>query len=232
MYLRDLKILKDKLPTYPGVLGRERYFCSAVLITLVLIDGEYNFLFQIRASNIKQEGEISFPGGKHDPNTDSDFSQTAIRETMEELGIAKEKIEIIGRLDIFIAPMGVLIEPFIGCLNISNLSELNINRKEVEDVFLLPVSFFENNPPKEYKARVIVEPSYFENGKEIILLPVKKLGLPEIYNKPWGGTIHRIFVYETKKGPIWGITAELIYAFVSLLKITKTSGEVLHNKNY
>ena len=206
----DLRLFKQNLPQFPGVQGREKYFNSAVLIPLVLINEQYHFLFQKRASNIRQGGEICFPGGKYDPKIDLDYSKTAIRETVEELGLTEEKIKIEGRLDTLVAPMGAIIDAFVGRIEIKRLNELSINKKEVEDVFCLPVSFFENETPEEYKVRVMVESSYIDNGEERILLPAKELGLPERYHKPWGGTFHSIYLYNTEKGTIWGITAELI----------------------
>ncbi|MFP4017551.1 MAG: hypothetical protein ACLFUI_11025, partial [Halanaerobiales bacterium] len=42
-----LKNLKKNLPEIPGILGKEEhYFNSAVLISLVEIEGEYHFLFE------------------------------------------------------------------------------------------------------------------------------------------------------------------------------------------
>ncbi|SDC80044.1 MULTISPECIES: hypothetical protein [unclassified Candidatus Frackibacter] len=41
---RDLDKIKEMLQKPPGISGKERYFNSAVLIPLVLIDGEYQFL--------------------------------------------------------------------------------------------------------------------------------------------------------------------------------------------
>ena len=58
-----LKRLVSNLPKHPNVLGISRFFNSAVLIPLVKIDGEYNLIFQKRAANIRQGGDICFPGG-------------------------------------------------------------------------------------------------------------------------------------------------------------------------
>ena len=59
----NLKKLISKLPKHPNVLGRDRFFNSAVLIPLVKINGEYHLLFQKRAATIRQGGDICFPGG-------------------------------------------------------------------------------------------------------------------------------------------------------------------------
>ncbi len=214
---KDFENLKKILPHKPGLLGRERFFNSGVFIPLVWKTGEYHFLFQKRSESIRQKGEICFPGGKIDPKLDIDrygpsYKKTAIRETIEELGVEKNKIVIAGRLDTLITPMGVVVDAFIGKLIIDDISELNIRKSEVEEAFLLPVSFFYEKNLEEYKVRLEVQPSCIdENGKNILLLPVKELGLPENYEKPWGGRLYRIFAYRTEKGTIWGITAELVH---------------------
>lgn len=214
----DLFNLKSRLPRHPGILGRDKYFNSAVLIPLILINEQYHFLFQKRAAGIRQGGEVCFPGGGFDPRFDKDFQQSAIRETCEELGIVKEKVFIEGRLDTVISNMGVLIEPFVGRLAIKGLEELNINKIEVEDVFTLPVEYFRKNLPDEYQIRLMAEPFFFKDGNKIELLPSEKLGLPRKYHQAWGGNQNRVFVYETPQGTIWGLTAELINEMIKFLK--------------
>ena len=48
----NLKKLVSNLPKHPNVLGRHRFFNSAVLIPIVKIKGEYHLLFQKRAAHI------------------------------------------------------------------------------------------------------------------------------------------------------------------------------------
>jgi 8-oxo-dGTP pyrophosphatase MutT (NUDIX family) len=215
MHDEFLNNLKDKLPKIPGIHRKNKYFNSAVLMLLYFIDGEYHLLFERRAANISQGGEVCLPGGKHDPSIDASYEDTAIRETMEELGITKENIKIIGRLDTLVAAMGVTIDTFVGVLEVDNLEDLEINSKEVAEVITLPLSYFKENPPQEYQVRLEIHPSYInQKGKEVITFPAKELGLPERYTKPWGGRAYKIYLYQTKQGAIWGITAELIYDFV------------------
>ena len=201
-----------------GVLGKNKYFNSAVLIPLILLKDEYHLLFQKRAQNIRQGGEVSFPGGEFDTAKDSNYLETAVRETIEEIGISKDKIEIIGEMDTLVAPMGVTVDPFVGILHLSDLNELNIDKIEVERVFVLPVSYFLQNKPSEYYVSLEVHTTgKNEKGEEIELLPVKKLKLPGRYSNPWRGRKHRVLVYETNEEIIWGITAELVYEFCKLL---------------
>ena len=207
--------LVNKLPECPGILARERFFNSSVLVPLVYLNNEYHLLFEKRSAAIRQGSEICFPGGKHDPGTDKNCLATAMRETMEELGITKDKIKIKGRFDTLVASMGVTVESFLAVLSISDTGELHLNASEVEDVFLLPVSFFKKSKAETYKVRLLVEPSYIdEGGQEVTLLPARDLGLPELYHKPWGKAIHRVLVYKTPKGTIWGLTAEIIHDMI------------------
>src|ERR1035437_2226725 len=91
----NIEKLKYVLPKIPGILRKKEYFNSAVLIPLVWYNEEYHFLFEKRGAKIRQGSEICFPGGEYDPSSDKSLLETAIRETMEELGIKKEKIKVI-----------------------------------------------------------------------------------------------------------------------------------------
>lgn len=219
MQIQDVPLLQTQLPTCPGILARERFLNSAVLIPLVLKDDEVYVLFQKRANHIRQGGEICFPGGQHDPEIDKDYRETAIRETIEEIGVNRQDISIIGRLDTFLAPQGITIEPFVGILNIDDVHQLPIDPNEVERVFLLPMSYFETTTPQEYFVRVEVQPVYVdEHGQEQILLPVKELGLPERYTQPWGGKNYQVLVYPTPEETVWGMTAAIIYELAQKLR--------------
>lgn len=214
-----LKCLKNKLPAIPCINGKEEYFNSAVLVLLTLINGEYHFVFEKRAATIRQAGEICFPGGKFDPDHDRSFRDTAIRETVEELGVPTENISIFGSLDMIFANMGATVDAFLGVVNINSLEDLRINTDEVERVFTIPVSYFENTQPETYKVNIMVHPSYItETGEEIVSFPARKLGLPERYTRPWGNILSNIFVYKVAEVTIWGITARLIKDVIEKIK--------------
>jgi len=214
-----LEDLVKKLPDVPGINGKEEYFNSAVLALLILVNDEYHFVFQKRAANIRQAGEICFPGGKFDPDKDADFKETAIRETTEELGVASDKLRIVGTLDTVVAPMGTTVDAFLGIIDISSLADLHINSNEVERIFTVPVSFFMNHDPEVYQVNISAQPSYINQvGEEVILLPVKELGLPERYTKPWGNIKSNVYVYRVAGETIWGLTARLIRNVITKIK--------------
>jgi peroxisomal coenzyme A diphosphatase NUDT7 len=211
----EFRIFIDSLPEIPGILDRELYFNSAVLVPFLFIGGEYHLLFQKRAADIRQGSEICFPGGRHDGNLDRDFQETAVRETVEELGLAREKITITGRLDTLITPRGMIIETFIGTLALGSLDELRPALGEVEEVFTIPVSWFIQNSPEIYFIRVELQPSAIgPDGKKHILLPVDELGLPAIYGENWEGMRSRVIVYKTGKHLIWGLTAAIVFDMI------------------
>lgn len=216
----ELEDLIKNLSVVPGINSNDEYFNSAVLVLLMLVNEEYHFVFQKRAANIRQAGEICFPGGKFDPDKDSDFKETAIRETAEELGVACDKLSVIGTLDTIISQTGTTVDAFLGVIDISSLDDLDVNPNEVERVFSVPVSYFETNEPEVYKVNIMSSPSYINQfGEEIILLPAKELGLPERYTKPWVNSTKNVFVYRVSEVPIWGLTAKLIRNVIAKIRL-------------
>lgn len=82
----------------------ERYYAnpfplrkSAVLILLFVREGRLKSIMIERTDIGKHAGQISFPGGKAEPD-DADSAETAIRETLEEIGVAVRREDIIGEL--------------------------------------------------------------------------------------------------------------------------------------
>lgn len=205
-----LKLIQN-LPGRRGILGRSRYFNSVVLVPFITTEEGISILFQKRAAGIRQGGEISFPGGGFSRKKDKSFKDTAIRETIEELGISREDILIDGRLESIVAPMGAIIEIFIGRLTRSDIDSFNINSAEVEHLFAIPLEWFIRSGHETYRLRLEVHPYLKKpDGDDEIIFPAKELGLPEKYWGPWGDMLHEVYVYRTEHGIIWGITAEIV----------------------
>jgi hypothetical protein len=62
-------------------------------------------------------GQISFPGGKKEPEDDS-VIKTALRETWEETGVDPSKIAIIGTLTPLLIPVSnMLVTPVVGWID-------------------------------------------------------------------------------------------------------------------
>lgn len=112
--------LRDELasrlvdPHAPASPTRWRQVDAAVLIALSERDGELVTVLTERQADLrKHAGEISFPGGRRDPG--EQLWQTAVRELEEELGLPRERVDVVGAL----TPMGTIgtgfrIHPFVG----------------------------------------------------------------------------------------------------------------------
>ena len=212
-----LDLDKINMNLFEKIIGKHKYFSSSVILLLVESENnELSILFQKRAKNIRQGGEISFPGGKID-NEDKDSLDTALRETYEEIGVERAKIKILGKIGTLIIPSGTLVDAYCGTLKIRDLKDLKINEEEVEECFLVPVSFFFENKPRIEKLQVETLPHFEENGEKYVF-PYKELKLPKRYHSKIKGISREVYFYIYKDKVIWGITADIIYEFVSSIK--------------
>ncbi len=224
MELKQLDNLKLNLPANPNILKKRLYFNSAVIIPIIKVNDQYCFLFELRAKGIHQEGEICFPGGRYEKHSDKSFLDCAVRETVEELGISKDVIEVLGCMDTLITPYGVTVDSFPALLNIDFNEIVNYDKKEVEEIFTIPISFFINNEPDRFSVQVEITPFITdENGNKVTLVPVTELGLPPRYSKTWHNKKHPVLAYKTEKYIIWGITANLIHETIYLMGLAEAS---------
>ncbi|HPB30534.1 MAG TPA: CoA pyrophosphatase [Candidatus Sumerlaeota bacterium] len=217
MRLEHLEILKQNLPPTPGIYGRDEFLNSVVMALLIPVDGEYHFVFQKRHNAIRQGGEICFPGGGCDPEHDESLERTAIRETVEEMGIPEEKIRIIGRLDTLVMPMRAIVDAFVGVADIP-FEAIRPNQKEVESIFATPVSFFETHKPEVYEIRTVMQSRFQdERGREVVLFPAREMNLPEKYHIRWESGRYKVYVYRLPEGILWGLTARIVRDIVKRL---------------
>ena len=87
---------------------------AAVLVSLFNKEGNCHLLFTKRTDQVKyHKGEISFPGGVFDKR-DSGLERTALRETLEEIGLKEKDIQIIGILDDIVTITEFIVTPFVG----------------------------------------------------------------------------------------------------------------------
>lgn len=99
---------------FPGVPGKDARI-AAVLILLYPHNGSIQTLFMQRHNyDGVHGGQISFPGGKKEP-ADADVIQTALREAMEETGVNRSEISVIGTLTPFFIPVSnMIVTPVVG----------------------------------------------------------------------------------------------------------------------
>jgi len=112
---------------------------AAVLVPLIdHPDGMSVLLTQRTAHLSAHAGQISFPGGRIEEQ-DADPIAAALRETEEEVGLSRDHVEVIGRLDTYLTGTGFEITPIVG-IAIPPLS-LTIDPFEVAEAFEVPLSF-------------------------------------------------------------------------------------------
>ena len=218
----------------PQPIGGWRYY--SVLLPLVEKDDGLYVLYELRSRSLDaQPGEVSFPGGTIEENESP--GEAARREASEELGLPISAVEIITELDYLIASSNRTIYCFLGKISAGELENAQINSREVEEYFLVPLSWLLENDPKIYVNRIIVEQAEdlpmdklaptgkFTSSEKLAptdrLMQADKPAPAQKYN--WKGGKSPVPVYtwpDPKAGKdryIWGFTARLTMSFVSMI---------------
>lgn len=144
----DESLIREKL--YPCdsplrvSINDDFFTSSAVLFSIIPHQNKPYELILIHRSDkgTRHRGEMSFPGGKFDPNVDKSLKDTALRETEEEIGVPRENIKIIGCLDAFPTMTRFIITPFLGVIN--DDQKLIKDEREVQRILKIPIDFFTN----------------------------------------------------------------------------------------
>lgn len=115
---------------------------AAVLLPLVERPTGLHLLLTRRSTQLRHHpGQISFPGGRQDPE-DENLIQTALRETHEELGIPASQIRVIGSL----TPLNTIslydVLPVLAQVDANY--RLTLSPDEVEQAFEVPLSHLLN----------------------------------------------------------------------------------------
>ncbi len=112
---------------------------AAVLIPLLLKEDGLSVLLTQRTNHLRDHaGQISFPGGRMDPE-DQSPNDTALRESHEEIGLDPGRVEIIGHLPEYLTVSGYSVTPVVGL--VQPQAEYVLDEFEVADVFEVPLRF-------------------------------------------------------------------------------------------
>lgn len=87
---------------------------GAVLILLYPRSGQTHLVLTRRRDDLDSHaGQISLPGGRQE--LDETLEQTALRETMEEVGVRPARVDLLGELTpLYIPPSDYEVHPFVG----------------------------------------------------------------------------------------------------------------------
>lgn len=87
---------------------------AAILIPVLDGSGTPPLLFTKRADHLGEHpGQMSFPGGGAEPR-DDDLRATALRECHEEIGLRREEVTLVGRLDDIQTITDYVVTPYVG----------------------------------------------------------------------------------------------------------------------
>ncbi|MCU1230438.1 MAG: CoA pyrophosphatase [Acidobacteria bacterium] len=109
---------------------------ACVLIPILPSDRGWSLLFSRRSANLAaHSGQIAFPGGAVEEG--ESLEEAVKREADEEVGIPRESVQLIGRLDDVITNSGFLVAPFAGIIH--ERVEYVLQESEVDEVFEVPL---------------------------------------------------------------------------------------------
>jgi 8-oxo-dGTP pyrophosphatase MutT (NUDIX family) len=112
---------------------------AAVLVPLVMRPEGLTVLLTQRTQHLAAHaGQISFPGGRQEA-IDRDSIDVALRETEEEVGLPRDHVEVIGRLDTYVTSTGFEVTPVVGLVRVPY--PVKLDPFEVAELFEVPLAF-------------------------------------------------------------------------------------------
>jgi 8-oxo-dGTP pyrophosphatase MutT (NUDIX family) len=173
---------------------------AAVLAPLYEVRGELHVLLTRRTWDLRShQGEVSFPGGRHD-DEDPDLWSTALREAREEVALDTTTVERIGELDhLATITSRSFIVPYVGALAVDDHPPTEANPGEVSAVLHVPLA-------------ELLDPAIFRE---------------ERWEFP-GGDVRPIFFFELVGDTVWGATGAMLRQLLGLVTGTLRRGQLEH----
>ena len=129
--------------------GRRR--SAAVLVPIVEQPDGHTVLLTRRGERLYHHpGQVSFPGGRLD-DTDAGPIDAALRETAEEIGLGRERIDLVGVLDGYETVTGYGVTPVVGFVRPG--FALTLDPFEVAEAFEVPLAFFLDERSRQLHSR-------------------------------------------------------------------------------
>jgi 8-oxo-dGTP pyrophosphatase MutT (NUDIX family) len=125
---------------------------AAVLIPIVRRSADLTVLFTRRTDGLRSHAsQISFPGGRMEP-ADATPEETALRETEEEIGLPRGRVEIVGRLARRETGTGFGVVPVVGL--VEPPFPIAADPTEVAEVFEVPLMFLVDPANRKFETRI------------------------------------------------------------------------------
>jgi 8-oxo-dGTP pyrophosphatase MutT (NUDIX family) len=172
-----IESIRQRLATYQPVSIDRDGRRAAVLIPLYMHRGELHVVLTKRTDRVQHhKGEISFPGGAVD-KADADARVTALRESDEEIGLQRDHVRIIGRVDDIITISDFHVTALVGEIDPAQSPYAwRPQPSEVDQVLEVPL-------PHLLQPANLVEVPRLRNG-EMVLMEAFRFGEHLI----WGAT--------------------------------------------
>lgn len=153
---------------------------AAVLVGLVARDDGVHVLLTRRSEHLRDHaGQISFPGGRAEP-ADASPEATALREAAEEVGLAPERVEVLGRLPEYTTVTRYVVTPVVALVHPP--LALKLDAFEVAEAFEVPLQFLMT--PSHHRRHVF----HYEGGqRQFLSMPWQRREQPQEYFI-WGAT--------------------------------------------
>jgi 8-oxo-dGTP pyrophosphatase MutT (NUDIX family) len=159
---------------------------ASVLIALVPRD-EITVLLTQRTDHLTDHpGQISFPGGRAEPE-DADAAATALREAREEIGLESSFVDVLGAMPTYTTGTGFIVTPVVSFVRPG--FAVQADPFEVAEVFEVPLAFLMN--PAHHRRH------------SIAVAGVQR----EFLSIPWDGLDEQ---GEPRRYFIWGATAAML----------------------
>tara|TARA_B100001094_G_C18113973_1_gene762855 strand:+ start:830 stop:1438 length:609 start_codon:yes stop_codon:yes gene_type:complete len=144
----NTKIPKGLLPknidNLPNIdTSWDKYHKNSCAVCLIFIPGTNGaeIILTKRSNQVRtHKGQIGFPGGRRDPQ-DKSPTQTAFRETEEEIGIPTAALSPHYQLATAYGVEGQSIIPIVASTDMDT-KKININQNEVASIILMPWTNF------------------------------------------------------------------------------------------
>lgn len=178
-----------------GRIGAERAPAhAAVLVALVQRESGLTVLLTRRTDHLRDHaGQISFPGGRAEAHDDGPAG-TALREAQEEVGLARDSVDIIGQLPIYTTVTHFVVTPVVAL--VQSPLNLTLDSFEVAEAFEVPLEFLMN--PANHQRHLFS----FEGGeRQFLSMPWQGPGTDDV----------------TRDYFIWGATAAMLRNLYRLL---------------
>ena len=164
---------------------------AAVLVPIIdRVPGPTVLLTERTAHLSKHAGEVAFPGGRRDPD-DATLAETALRESEEEIGLSRHRVELVAELPCYRTGTGYLVTPVVGFVDPDFVPRPDPG--EVAHAFEVPLAFL-MNPANHERRRVV-----FEDIDRVF------------YAMPWRSET------DDREHFIWGATAAMLRNLYRLL---------------